>query len=223
MIIKGLAVDYDGTLAEEGIVSYRTNEYLGKLKNSERKLVMVTGRELDELLTIYPKTDLFDMIVAENGALLYNPQIKEQKLLTPQPSDSLINMLKKKGVHRISVGKGIIATWRPWEDICLDSIQELGLELQVIFNKDAVMILPSGTNKATGLKAALELLKIDPAYFAAVGDAENDHSFLKMCGYSAAVSNAIPSLKKEVDLLLGKPRGEGVSELISKILNEEIN
>lgn len=222
MNIKGLAVDYDGTLAENGKVNNNTVNAIEKFKLSGRKLIMVTGRELDELIYVFPQCNLFHKIVAENGALIYTPKTLEQRLLTPQPSFKLAELLKQKGVERVSVGKGIIATWRPWEDIVIESIQELGLELQVIFNKDAIMILPSGINKATGLKAVLKEMDLHPVNIAAVGDAENDHSFIKMCGYSATVSNAIDSLKKEVDLQLTKAHGEGVTELIFKILNNEI-
>jgi HAD superfamily hydrolase (TIGR01484 family) len=59
----------------------------------------------------------------------------------------------------------------------LETIRELGLELQVIFNKGAVMVLPSGINKATGLRAALDELQLSPHDAVAVGDAENDHAF----------------------------------------------
>jgi len=51
---------------------------------------------------------------------------------------------------------------------------ELGLELQVIFNKGAVMILPTGVNKATGLTCALKEMELDPQHVVAVGDAGGD-------------------------------------------------
>lgn len=218
MVIKALAVDYDGTIAEDGKVKKSTIDSLKQFKESGRCMLLVTGRELDELLEVFPEYSIFNKIIAENGALLYTPKNKKQKLLTPPPSLELVELLKSKGIVRISVGKGIIATWRPWEDIVLKSISQLGLELQVIFNKDAVMILPSGINKASGLKEALKEMKIHPVNVAAAGDAENDHSFIMMCGYSAAVSNAIESLKQEVNIKLSHPRGEGVSEFI-KILS----
>ena len=49
-------------------------------------------------------------------------------------------------------GRCIVATWEPHERHVLETIRDLGLELQVIFNKGAVMVLPSGINKATGLR-----------------------------------------------------------------------
>ena len=60
----------------------------------------------------------------------------------------------------MSVGHVIIATWHPHESTILEAIRDMGMEMQVIFNKDAVMVLPSGVNKASGLKAALKEMKL---------------------------------------------------------------
>ncbi|MEH2119451.1 hypothetical protein [Nostoc sp.] len=64
--------------------------------------------------------------------------------------------LRDRQVKPLSVGRVIVATWHPQETIVLETIRQMGLELQVILNKGAVMVLPSGINKATGLAAALD-------------------------------------------------------------------
>jgi hydroxymethylpyrimidine pyrophosphatase-like HAD family hydrolase len=101
-------------------------------------------------------------------------------------------------------------------------IQSLGLEYQIIFNKRAVMVLPSGTNKATGLAKALKRLKIAPTAVVGVGDAENDHAFLESCAVAAAVENALPSLKERCDLVMSTDHGAGVTELIDRILADDL-
>ena len=68
MKVSGLATDYDGTIARDGVVADHTIEALEKLKRSGRSLIMVTGRELDELIAVCPRLDLFEWVVAENGA-----------------------------------------------------------------------------------------------------------------------------------------------------------
>ena len=65
-----LGTDYDGTLATHGVVDDPTIAALERLLASGRRLVMVTGRELPELMEIFPRLDLFELVVAENGALL---------------------------------------------------------------------------------------------------------------------------------------------------------
>jgi HAD superfamily hydrolase (TIGR01484 family) len=222
MHFHALATDYDGTIAHDGMLEEATVAGLERLKASGRQLIMVTGRELDELKTVCPRLDIFDLVVAENGALLYEPASGEEVLLASGPSAELVEKLKAAKVPGLSVGRSIIATWEPYETVVLEAIRELGLELQIIFNKGAVMVLPSTVNKATGLTAALKRLKIDAACVVGVGDAENDHAFVKACGCSAAVANAIPSLKDEVDIVLGKPRGEGVVELIDRLIANDL-
>src|SRR5262249_6054210 len=70
---KALATDYDGTLADDGKVSPDTLAALRRAKKSGRRLVLVTGRELEDLMRTFGEVQLFDIVVAENGALLYTP------------------------------------------------------------------------------------------------------------------------------------------------------
>src|ERR1700736_6118180 len=98
----------------------------------------------------------------------------------------------------------------------------MGLELQVIFNKDAVMILPSGINKGTGVKAALDELGLSTHNTVGVGDAENDHAFLGICECSVAVGNALPALKERADVVTGHTHGAGVEEIIEQLLADDL-
>ena len=150
-----LACDYDGTLASDGVVSEETLAALQRLRDSGRKLILVTGRELENLLEVFPAIDLFDRVVAENGGLLYRPANREHKTLGEAAPADFVEALRARGVSPLSVGHCIVSTWQPNEGAVLETIRDLGLELQVIFNKGAVMVLPSGVNKATGLNAAL--------------------------------------------------------------------
>src|SRR5947209_3969356 len=195
-----LATDYDGTLATNGHVGEPILAALERFLATGRKLILVTGRELPELLSIFPQINLFERVVAENGALLYRPASKEEKTLAEPPPEKFIEALRQRGVKPMSVGRVIVATWHPHETTILETIRDLGLELQVIFNKDAVMVLPAGVNKATGLSAALKEIELSPHNTVGVGDAENDHAFLSLCECSAAVSNALPMLKEKADI-----------------------
>lgn len=217
-----LACDYDGTLAHDGRVSKTTLAGLERFLASGRKLIMVTGRELPDLQTTFDHFDLFEWIVAENGALLYKPATRETFLLAEPPPARFAEVLQERGVGPISVGGVIVATWEPHENTVLEVIRDLGLELQVIFNKGAVMVLPGNINKATGLTAALERMGLSPHNVVGVGDAENDHAFLTMCECSAAVSNAIPSLKQTADLVLAADHGDGVVLLIDEMIQQDL-
>jgi len=223
MRYKALALDYDGTLATHGKVDDATIAALSRARAAGLLLLMVTGREIDDLHATFEHVQMFDRIVAENGALLYRPADKQATPLAHPPPPAFIEALKAKGVGPISVGAVIVATWEPYESIVLQTIRELGLELEVIFNKGAVMVLPSGINKGTGLKAALKELGLWPSGVVGAGDAENDHSLLNISGVFAAVANAIPSLKERADLVTQGDHGAGVIELIDRLLAGDLD
>lgn len=212
-----LATDYDGTLAHHGTVSAETLAAVGRLRASGKKLVLVTGRELEELKTVFPEIGLCDLVVAENGALLYWPQDGRIKLIGEPAPAAFVERLRARGVP-VAVGRVIVATVEPHEIAVLQTIKEMGLELEVIFNKGAVMILPTGVNKATGLREGLARLGLSTRQVIGVGDAENDHAFLRICGAGIAVANALPTLKERADFVTERRAGEGVTELIDHLL-----
>ena len=222
MRFRVLAADYDGTLAHHGRTTPSTVAALRKLKESGRALVLVTGRQLPDLLETFPEVEMFNRVVAENGAVLYRPSTKETRALAEPPPMMFAERLKQTIKGSVSVGEVIVATWQPHETEVLATIKEMGLELQVIFNKGAVMVLPSGVNKATGLQAALDDLGLSTRNTVGVGDAENDHAFLAVCECSVAVANALPSVKQKADVVTRGDHGGGIEELIEQMIESDL-
>ncbi len=217
-----LATDYDGTLATHGGVSEDILNELRTFKASGRRLVLVTGREMKDLVEVFPAYKIMDYIVAENGALIHEPATGKETLLGPPPDEAFVKALQDRGVHPISVGKVIIATWEPHEQTVLDVIKASASERQVIFNKGAVMILPPGVNKATGLRALLHSLHLSVHNTVAVGDAENDAALLQAAECAAAVANALPGLQTQADLVTDAGHGEGVVQLMHGMMATDL-
>jgi HAD superfamily hydrolase (TIGR01484 family) len=217
-----LACDYDGTLALDGRVAEETIEALERLIASGRKLILVTGRQLDDLLSVFSQIHIFEWVVAENGALLFCPATKEKKRHGDPPPAKFIRALRDRGVEPLAVGDVIVATSHPNENAVLNVIRDLGLEMQVIFNKGAVMVLPAGINKASGLQLALSEMGISPHNVVGIGDAENDHAFLSLCECSVAVANALLTVKEKADFVTSGPHGLGVIELIEEITGDDL-
>jgi hydroxymethylpyrimidine pyrophosphatase-like HAD family hydrolase len=217
-----LATDFDGTLAHDGCVDPATLDALRRLAASGRRLVLVTGRELDDLRRVFDSTELFDLLVVENGAVLHRPSTGETQVLGKPPPPGFVAELERRGVSPLSAGASIVATWHPNEQTVLEVIRELGLELQVVFNKGAVMVLPAGTNKASGMAEALKELGLSPHNLAAIGDAENDHALLDFAECSVAVANAVPMLKASADLVMRGDHGAGVVELIDRLIDDDL-
>jgi hydroxymethylpyrimidine pyrophosphatase-like HAD family hydrolase len=221
MRYTALAVDYDGTIAHDGVVPPHVIDGLKRLKATGRRLLLVTGRELPELKTVFAEVGLFDRVVAENGALLYRPASGEVEELGDPPPPGFIESLRSRGVP-LSIGQSIVATVTPHEGAVLDVIRDMGLERQVIFNKGAVMVLPAGVNKASGLAIALAELSLSARNVVACGDGENDHALLDSSEYSVAVANAIQSLKDRADRVTMDKRGDGVLEVIADLIEHDL-
>ena len=213
MWFHALACDYDGTLAMGGSIAPTTMDALQRVRESGRRILLITGRRFDDLLDVCPQIDFFDLVVAENGAVLYEPRAKRTEDLAEPPPPTFLSGLHAAGVP-YETGRVIVATVVPHEIAVLETIRGLGLELQIIFNKEAVMILPSGVSKESGLRQALRRMGISAHNAMGIGDAENDHAFLKHVGFSVAVANAVPALAAEVDMITTGIDGAGVRELI---------
>lgn len=218
-----LACDYDGTVASQGVLAPETATALQRLRESGRRVVLVTGRILDEILDICDDIDVFDLAVLENGALLYNPATGHQRLLAPSLPARFVAALKAHGVTPLSVGRAICSTWDPFEAVVVRTIHEMELDLQIVFNKHSVMVLPASVNKATGLSAALDVLGETAEATVAVGDAENDLVMLRMVGCGVAVANALASVKNRADLVMDEPAGAGVRQLIHEIVVDDLH
>jgi hydroxymethylpyrimidine pyrophosphatase-like HAD family hydrolase len=217
-----LACDYDGTLAQDGWVPDDVVRSLTRLRDTGRRLILVTGRELEDLRTVFPQLELFDRVVAENGGVLYCPATRAERALAEPPPEDFVAVLREHGVTPLSVGHTIVATWQPHETVVLETIEQFGLEHQVIFNKGAVMVLPPGVNKATGLDVALSELGLSPHNVVAVGDAENDQAFLHRCECGVAVANALPTVTERADIVTAHDHGAGVIELIEQIIADDL-
>src|SRR5207253_514103 len=151
------ATDYDGTLAHDGRVDESTVAALHAARRGGIRLIMVTGRELPDLFNTFEHSGLFDRVVAENGALLYDPLTQSvQPMAVPPPP-------------------------------------------------------------------ALEALHLTPEQTIGIGDAENDQAFMRLCGLSVAVDNALPAVKEMADVVLPFARGAGVTRLIEMLLAGELD
>ena len=215
---EALATDYDDTLAQFGRTDAPTLQALQRVKRSGRKLILVTGRLLPDLKRVFPEIAIFDLVVAENGALLYDPHGDEETVLAEPPPEDFVATLRDLCITPLEVGRTIVATREPNESIVLATIRGLGLEHHIILNKGAVMVLPPNVNKAYGLGAALSRLSLSSQNVVGIGDAENDYAFLDACGCAVAVGNALPALREKVDLVV-RPRGQGVVEVVNLLLS----
>ena len=212
---RALALDYDGTLAHDGVVAAQTLAAVADTGARGTKLVLVTGRRLSSVAKAFPRLEVFDRVVAENGAVLYDPRTERLRILAAPAPDSLLVALREAGVP-FDLGYSVVATKVEFHDKVLAAISEARVPWEVALNKNNVMVLPSGVTKVTGLVPALQELGVASENTVGIGDAENDLSFLAVCGTAIAVANAVPSLKAIADHVTLGARGDGVVEAIGE-------
>ncbi|HEY6329989.1 MAG TPA: HAD family hydrolase, partial [Blastocatellia bacterium] len=208
-----LACDYDRTLATDAVMTSEPLKALAELKEAGWLSGLVTGRELQDLLNICIDIRLFDLVVAENGAVLYLPHTREAIDLAPPPPAEFLKELGKRGIP-FSKGRVIVASPAEYLPEVTRLIQAMRLDLEAILNRDSAMFLPKGIDKGSGLTAGASRIGIPLDQIVAIGDAENDIPFLRVCGFSVAVENAIDDLKREADFVTSLPNGQGVAQFI---------
>src|SRR5437773_3237292 len=212
-----IACDYDGTLATDGRIAPETLAALGRVRHAGRRVVLITGRRFDDLLVVCPELDFFDWVVAENGAVLYEPRAKRVDDLAAPPPAAFLAALERAGVP-FSAGRVIVATEVPHETAVVRAVHDLGLGPPIIFHRESVMVLPAAVSKQSGLEEALRRLGVPAHNAIGVGDAENDHALLRLPGFAVAVGHAIPSLIAEADLVTRPPHGAGPPALVHPCL-----
>jgi hydroxymethylpyrimidine pyrophosphatase-like HAD family hydrolase len=218
---RAIAVDYDGTLTLGSRPSEEVLAALAEARATGVKILLVTGRILSELLADFPEArDRCDVIVAENGTVLWTEATGLRAIAAPV-SEMLDQALRARQVLTRR-GNVILATDARYDGVVLEEIARLGADYQLVRNRAALMILPAGRTKGTGVVEALGELGISSHSVMGIGDAENDHSLLEACELGVAVGNAIPSLKAHADIVLESPDGVGVARLVRELVRGEL-
>jgi len=99
-------------------------------------------------------------------------------------------------------------------------IREFELPLVLLFNHSRLMVLPQAISKGTGLRAALNTLRLSGHNAIAIGDAENDHDLLAGCEIAVAVGWGSAALQREADETLHGDGPRAVAAYIQRAAKE---
>lgn len=205
MQIRALAADYDRTLTTPDLeLEERTVAALRRAREGGLKVIVISGRPLSFLRE---KLDgAVDAYVAENGCFVALPDTHEA-VPTFDAAFEDRHVLKDAGID--------VEWWDAMGSCHVDDYERVKAELEghavdLIPNRESLMILPRGVNKAVGLDAAAKYVGVDLREVAAAGDGENDVDMLRVAGLGVAVANAVPDLKAHADHVTGEPGGRGV-------------
>jgi hydroxymethylpyrimidine pyrophosphatase-like HAD family hydrolase len=208
-----LAFDYDETLAMNGRMHPAAAEALDEARRAGWRLALVTGRTHDRIVEICPHLGLFDLVVPENGCLLHTPASGAVEALAAGPVERLRAALTAAAIPYFP-GRVVTITKRQYERQVRGVLEGDGLAFDCYPNRPAVMIVPRGTSKATGLAVGLARLGVAPEEVIALGDDENDLAMFQAVGLCVAVGNAVEAVRAAAHVVLPVPNGEGVAAFV---------
>jgi hydroxymethylpyrimidine pyrophosphatase-like HAD family hydrolase len=217
MHISVIAVDFDGTVSKGDELAPEAGRALRRWRESGRVAVLVSGRSFAFLRALQKREQAFDLIVAENGAVLYDPHSDEMRLPFGQVPADLVDRLTELGIP-LWRGIAIAGTRLPYDDAIWVASRELGLPVHVETNRNEVMLLPPGASKGAGLRNLLRTEGLSPRNVVAFGDAENDHSLLQVAEVKIAVANAVEGLQAIADHVTSEAGPAGVANFIERHL-----
>lgn len=209
-----LASDEDGTLTRGGHLGAATRAALERWRESGRLVFLTTG-ETPKDLAKCPHLDLIDVVIAENGAAIFDSATKKEHILANPPPARLLRALHRNRVTPLKRGRVIIGTEISQTKRVLQALAETDIDWQMIRNRHELMLLPRGVDKASGLRKLLQRRGLKLSEVIAFGDAENDVPLMEVCGCGVAVANAVPVLKRCASVVTKRGFGSGVVEIIN--------
>ncbi len=218
MRFRALALDYDGTIAVNGVLDPGVKAAILEARARGVVVILVTGRILSDLRRVAPDVDFFDAIVAENGAVLSFPN-GPSRLIGEPPSELFLAELERRQVAFLA-GECVVESGAGSAPQVLAAIRHLELPLSLLFNRDRLMVLPQGVSKGAGLRAALSTLRLSVHNTIGIGDAENDHDLVGTCEIGVAVGWGSPALKERADEILEGAGPADVAGYIRRITDE---
>lgn len=222
-MFKALACDYDGTIASRDRIVPEALFALGRAREAGLRLVLVTGRTFFELMRVCEQLDLFDAVVAENGGVIYVPATGRIEDQAPPPSSLLLAELDRRGIP-FQVGRVIVGTARGDEQGVREALITSGMDLDVVYNRAALMLLPKGISKGAGVGQVIRKLGLSFHDVLALGDAENDLDLFEACGWAGCPSNAVSALKEQADWIFPGEDGDAISQaIVGPILNGHLS
>lgn len=205
MKLAAIALDYDGTIAVNDVMDPSVRAAISETRDAGIAVILATGRRLEDLRRVAGDLSCFDVVVAENGAVVDFPLRGRHVVLGHTPHTGFVAELRCRGV-RCEAGEALVEADANASPIIIEVIHALELPLVLTFNRGRVMALPQAIGKSTGLKNALTTLRLSIHNTIAIGDAENDHDLLDACEVGVAVEWGSAALCAVADEII---RGSG--------------
>jgi hydroxymethylpyrimidine pyrophosphatase-like HAD family hydrolase len=216
MKFSALALDFDGTIAVDGVLEPAVRAAVGEARRRGIVVILVTGRRLADLHRVAGDLTCFDVIVGENGAVLEFPPSGRHVVFGHVPSPAFLRELKRRGIPFVA-GESVVEADAQWAGPILEVIRALEQPLILAFNRGRLMVLPQAVAKSAGLRQALLALRISVHNTIGIGDAENDHDLLDACEVGVAVEWGSAALRAVADEVIRGPGPVALADYIRRV------
>jgi hydroxymethylpyrimidine pyrophosphatase-like HAD family hydrolase len=214
MLFKALACDYDGTLASQDRIGPETIAALGAAREAGVRVILATGRAFFDLTLVCEQLDLFDAVVAENGGVIHYPATGEIRSMALPPPPRVLAELDRRNIPYL-VGRVVVGTSRADEDRVGEALAAAGVSLERVYNRGALMLLPAGVSKGTGVGQVIRHFGLSFHDVLALGDSENDAELFEACGWAACPANAVPVITAKADWVFPGDNGHAIAHAIT--------
>ena len=216
--IQTIVCDFDRTLTDEALIpSAEAFEAIRKARGLGLRFIVVSGRQIDFLLSVEEISEIASALVGENGAIAYELSTRKKSSPFVKEATVIKQAFQRSGL-RFQQFDVMTSLSRRYENEVKTLIAKNKLEAEVHFNVDSIMVLPTGVSKASGLVLALDLMGAPKTGILCFGDGENDLPLFEKADISVAVANALIEVKAKADIVTSLSGGRGVAEQINKML-----
>jgi len=161
MKIRVLALDFDNTIAVHDRLDPNVATALYEARGGSILRVLVTGRILSDLMPLLPSHDLFDAIVAENGAVLQLAHDPHPIALSSGPDSALVAELSKRAIaHRCGTCIVEASATLSHDVLTVVIAGKVVMEVRVMYTMDKPAILAKAHEY--GRKVAASLIEPPP-------------------------------------------------------------
>lgn len=217
MVIKALACDFDGTLASSERIGSYVRQTLERARAADLRLILVTGCTFFELTRAWDFLELFDGVVAENGAVVYYPRLAMIRDQGPPAPGRLLAELDERGIG-YRAGRVIVGAARAQENGVREALVAAGVTRELVYDRGALVLLPSGVSKGSGVHHVLRFLGLSPHDVLAIGVAASDFALFDACGFGACSGDSVEAVRERADWIFPETHADGVATAIANLV-----
>ena len=196
MYCRVFACDFDGTGADRTAPTPALAEALCAARAHGFLTLLVTGQVLKELPP--DEMALFAAVVAENGAVVWLPDPCRTIQIGMPPPEEFLDALRAEHVP-FRMRDALVGIHEGHAGQVLQLLRKFGIDWHITFEPGELLLLPSGVNRAVGVRRALKELARSEHNLIAFGDAQHDPSVLALAEAAVPAHEALPGVAVAAD------------------------